>query len=187
MRVLHLGNIANNGYNNAKLLRRLGIEADVIIYDYEHIMGSPEWEDADFEGKVSEWHPNWSEVSLNGFKKPDWVFQLNYKRYFKGQVSILALFKLPYYFVKLKTVWEETKRILKAYGIKLNYKDFFIMARFYEHSRPLKKYLDNYDIIQAYGVEPVWPFLLLPDKPLVSFEHGTLRDVFNGGLYNLLI
>ena len=39
LRVLHIGNIANNGYLVAKLLRRAGIEADVLSYDYYHVMG----------------------------------------------------------------------------------------------------------------------------------------------------
>ena len=42
-RVLHIGNIANNAYLNAKILNRRGFECDVICYDYYHIMGCPEW------------------------------------------------------------------------------------------------------------------------------------------------
>ena len=38
-RVLHIGNIANNAYNNAKLLNNAGLDCDVICYDYYHIMG----------------------------------------------------------------------------------------------------------------------------------------------------
>jgi len=49
-RVLHLGNIANNAYLNAKILRSSGVEADVLCCDYYHIMGCPEWEDADLAG-----------------------------------------------------------------------------------------------------------------------------------------
>ena len=45
LRVLHIGNIANNAYNNARIQRQYGIEADVICYDYYHIMSCPEWED----------------------------------------------------------------------------------------------------------------------------------------------
>ena len=52
LRVLHVGNIANNAYNNAKIQREHGIEAHVIAANYYHIMGCPEWEDADMEGEV---------------------------------------------------------------------------------------------------------------------------------------
>lgn len=75
-RVLHLGNIANNAYLNAKLLRAVGVEADVLCCDYYHIMGSPEWEDADFSGDYgSDDLPSWSRVDLGGFRRPDWFVQ----------------------------------------------------------------------------------------------------------------
>ena len=59
LRVLHIGNIANNAYNNAKIQRSLGIEADVLCYDYYHIMGTPEWEDTDIQGSLDNFHPDW--------------------------------------------------------------------------------------------------------------------------------
>lgn len=76
-RMLHIGNIANNAYNNAKLLNKAGLDCDVICYDYYHIMGCPEWEDADFdEGEINDqFSPNWGLVNLNGFKRPRWFVQ----------------------------------------------------------------------------------------------------------------
>jgi len=75
-RVLHIGNIANNAYNNAKLLIEVGLECDVICYDYYHIMGTPEWEDADFtDSKIDQSYPNWASINLNGFKRPEWFVQ----------------------------------------------------------------------------------------------------------------
>jgi 2-polyprenyl-3-methyl-5-hydroxy-6-metoxy-1,4-benzoquinol methylase/glycosyltransferase involved in cell wall biosynthesis len=74
-RVLHLGNIANNGYINAKIQRQVGIEADVASCDYYHVMGTPEWEDAEFRGNVDEAHPNWSRVDLGGWERPRWFVQ----------------------------------------------------------------------------------------------------------------
>lgn len=75
-RILHIGNIANNAYNNVKLLNEAGFDCDVICYDYYHIMGCPEWEDADFEGEIrDQFFPNWSSVDLNGFRRPKWFAQ----------------------------------------------------------------------------------------------------------------
>ncbi|MCC5635730.1 hypothetical protein LC593_07660 [Nostoc sp. CHAB 5844] len=75
-RILHIGNIANNAYNNAKLLNQIGLECDVICYDYYHIMSSPEWEDADFEGEIKDqFFPNWNSVKLQGFQRPKWFVQ----------------------------------------------------------------------------------------------------------------
>jgi glycosyltransferase involved in cell wall biosynthesis len=76
LRILHIGNIANNAYINAKIQRRAGIEADVVAYDYYHVMGCPEWEDADFLGDVGdESFPDWSAVDLRGFRRPPWFVQ----------------------------------------------------------------------------------------------------------------
>jgi glycosyltransferase involved in cell wall biosynthesis len=44
LRVLHVGNIANNAYLNAKFLREVGIDCHVMSYDYYDIMATPEWE-----------------------------------------------------------------------------------------------------------------------------------------------
>jgi hypothetical protein len=75
-RVLHIGNIANNAYANAKLLIEAGFECDVICYDYYHIMGTPEWEDADFKNTLKDdFYPNWQKVNLNGFVRPKWFVQ----------------------------------------------------------------------------------------------------------------
>ncbi len=75
-RVLCIGNVANNGYNNGKILARAGWDIDVVCYDYYHIMGCPEWEDADFEGDVGDpFNPNWRRVNLNGFERPSWFVQ----------------------------------------------------------------------------------------------------------------
>ncbi|MFM9975743.1 MAG: hypothetical protein ACKVON_14360 [Beijerinckiaceae bacterium] len=75
LRVLHIGNIANNAYNNARIQRQYGIEADVICYDYYHIMSCPEWEDGSFTGNVEGNFPDWFATSLKGFSRPDWFVQ----------------------------------------------------------------------------------------------------------------
>jgi glycosyltransferase involved in cell wall biosynthesis len=76
MKILHVGNIANNAYNNAKVLNDAGFDCDVICYDYYHIMSCPEWEDADFRGEVDDQYtPDWSRVDLKGFERPAWFAQ----------------------------------------------------------------------------------------------------------------
>ena len=75
-RILHIGNIANNAYLNAKLMNEAGCDCDVICYDYYHIMGCPEWEDADIDGDVGDhFRPDWSRLNLNGFERPRWFVQ----------------------------------------------------------------------------------------------------------------
>ena len=75
-RILHIGNIANNAYNNAKILNGAGLANDVICYDYYHIMGCPEWEDADFEGDLDDdFRPNWFALGIKNFQRPSWFAQ----------------------------------------------------------------------------------------------------------------
>jgi glycosyltransferase involved in cell wall biosynthesis len=76
LRVLHIGNIANNAYNNAKIQRNRGIAADVLSHDYYHIMACPEWEDADYLGEVGDpMFPDWWAARLGGFARPRWFVQ----------------------------------------------------------------------------------------------------------------
>lgn len=76
LRVLHIGNIANNAYINAKIQRAIGIEADVCCYEYFHVMGCPEWEDSDFDGDIrDQFFPDWWAVDLKGFERPRWFAQ----------------------------------------------------------------------------------------------------------------
>ena len=73
LRAIHLGNIANNGYLNAKLLTCRGWSCEVVSHDYTHVMGCPEWEDADFGAdKVDEQRPDWGGVNLGNFCRPAW-------------------------------------------------------------------------------------------------------------------
>jgi len=73
MRVLHLGNIAGNGYQNAKFQRRKGIEAFVLSYNYRYCIGQPEWEDGDFDGPIDNPDdPDWACANLRPFERPPW-------------------------------------------------------------------------------------------------------------------
>lgn len=106
IRTLHIGNIANNAYLNAKILNEKGIVADVLCLDYYHVMGLPEWEDSNFIGNHNDdFYPDLSKVNLNGFKRPSWFVQgrkLDAIKYLivKNDKSFL---KSKYYEIKLKT------------------------------------------------------------------------------------
>ncbi len=75
-RVLHIGNVANYAYVNAKLMRGDGIDADVIDPDFYHIMATPEWHEARVDGEYGDdFLPRWSQVDLGGYTRPDWFVQ----------------------------------------------------------------------------------------------------------------
>ncbi len=72
-RILHVGNIAGNAYQNAKILNEAGADCDVLSADYYHAMGCPEWEDASFTGDLGNLsYPLWHKVGLHGFQRPKW-------------------------------------------------------------------------------------------------------------------
>jgi glycosyltransferase involved in cell wall biosynthesis len=74
--VLHIGNIANAAYLNARMLNEAGIDCDVLCYAYYHIMGCPEWESAVFDPNgVDPDRPLWSRIDLHGFGRPRWFAQ----------------------------------------------------------------------------------------------------------------
>lgn len=75
-RILHVGNIANNAYVNAKLLNEIGFDCDVLCHDYYHIMGCPEWEEVEFSGDIGDpFFPRWWAVDLKGYRRPRWFAQ----------------------------------------------------------------------------------------------------------------
>ena len=59
--ILHLGNIANNAYNNAKYLNRnvKGLRHNVLNFDNPHVMASPQWEEIDSLLPIDEFAPSW--------------------------------------------------------------------------------------------------------------------------------
>ena len=75
-RMVHLGNIANNAYHAAKMMRTVGIEGDVLaLHDY-FVMSSPEWEEADMREVPEDlFAPDWRKVDLRGYKRPGWYVQ----------------------------------------------------------------------------------------------------------------
>lgn len=79
-RVLHVGNIANNAYLNAKLLNERGFDCDVLCHDYYHVMGCPEWMETAFEGDIGDpFFPRWWAVDLKGYLRPRWFVQGTFK------------------------------------------------------------------------------------------------------------
>ena len=59
--ILHLGNIANNAYNNAKYLNRQNNEFrhHALNFDNPHVMASPEWEEIESLELIDEYNPLW--------------------------------------------------------------------------------------------------------------------------------
>ena len=75
-RVLHICNVANYAYANARLMRQHGIEADVVDPDFYHIMATPEWYDTEVTGDYGdEFFPDWKNLEFGPYARPDWFIQ----------------------------------------------------------------------------------------------------------------
>lgn len=73
LRVLHIGNIANNAYLNAKFLRSVGVDAHVVSYSYDHVMATPEWEEVEIlHDHGDDFSPKFSKHDLSDYRRPNW-------------------------------------------------------------------------------------------------------------------
>jgi len=76
LRVLHLGNIANNAFLNAKFMRSVGIDAEVATRDYYHIMATPEWEEEVVRGDWGDDNrPDFKTSTVGDYARPRWFMQ----------------------------------------------------------------------------------------------------------------
>ena len=197
LRILHIGNIANNAYLASKILNEAGYDCDVFCYDYYHVMGSPEWEDADFVGDIDDaFGPDWGQIDLRGFQRPRWFAQgpfdacINYLSSRRtGQFAEAAFWwhKLmirqpisdqPADEVDLENFLSNFDFIAEASEISQLMADLeaTFVGAYQSHLARLKMLLTKYDIIQAYGSNPFLP-ALVGKRPIVAFEHGTIRKI----------
>ncbi|GIW53760.1 MAG: hypothetical protein KatS3mg082_0164 [Nitrospiraceae bacterium] len=179
MRILHVGNIANNAYNNAKFLRRKAIEADVLCYDYSHIMAQPEWEDAEFDGQPDEFNPRWDWLKLNGFRRPPWFMQatlvpggMDRKQRFRGQFRLERLVRDPACWFQILAKYLECR----ATGSKPHPR-LIDVFQIFPNRRRFREWFERYDLIQAYATEPINAWMFADGRPYVAFEHGTMREI----------
>ena len=196
---LHLGNIANNAFHNARLLKQFDIESTVVCYDYFDPMACPEWDEAHFEPVPQTRYPNWS-ILADSYKRPEWFIQgyaSTVQKYFQdgnrseldrenGIVPAFAFchrsFKerarINYHLRRLSsfpTQWKNFKNVFKRLfpdREQLNDKD---LAQGHRWSYGWEKVLKKFDITIAYACDPIIP--MLHGVPYIAFEHGTLRDI----------
>lgn len=196
LRVLHVGNVANNAYLNAKLLNEAGFDCDVLSYAHYHAMGAPEWEDADFTGSIDEARVDWRAVDLRGFARPRWFAQgpiadaVAYLQARRSGGNADAKWRWLEFRRDLITgsrwAWLRSLRASVqgkgAYGASgasgaKGEDDVTTYAR--QRVWPLdaiKRLFAAYDVIHAYGAEPILP-MVCGSHPYVAFEHGTLRSL----------
>lgn len=84
MRILVLGNMANDGYYVAKALRSAGIDAHLGILYPDFGMAFPEWEEVTYDGKVDPYSFTLEKKKSEEWKRPEWIKYIDttYTKYF---------------------------------------------------------------------------------------------------------
>ncbi len=186
MRVLHVGNVANNGYLNAKFQRRVEIKADALC-DERHILSLPEWEDADLHGTF-EPYPDPAELAREGsWERPPWVLERDdpiLRRRFPGHLFLDGLvrsFASPLVFPQTP---RRVRRDYAALEAKLGplrpfdvNRGLLAQQRFALLWPDLRRLFARYDLVQAYATHPILVYLATTEVPYVAFEHGTMREL----------
>jgi len=182
MRVLHLGNTANNGYLNAKLLRRAGVEADVLVDEW-HILSQPEWEDAPLEGAFEPFESLVEPARRVGWRRPDWVLSFaewnpNFRRRsWLGERGRIG--------ASLPSLVREHRRLRSLDGVDERNPPRLLdvvrasvwTKRLEESFGSLAELFGQYDLVQAYSTDPILPLVTGARPPYIAFEHGTMREI----------
>jgi glycosyltransferase involved in cell wall biosynthesis len=185
LRVLHVGNIANNAYLNAKFLRRVGVEADALCDEW-HIFCQPEWEDADLDGAFEPEEELAQQAAERGWTQPDWVFRLRtwdpgfrHEPWLKERLLVLR--DLPGLVRRRRELRRLYEPVRAAVGRDLSVLDLVYASvwkrRLGRELGSLDDLFARYDVVQLYGAHPALLALPSPPVPYVAFEHGTMREV----------
>jgi len=184
VRVLHVGNIANNAYLNAKLQRRAGIDADALCDEW-HIFAQPEWEDADLDGAFEAQQQLAGPAAAVGWRRPDWVLGLrswdpDFSEEPWLEERLVVLKDLPRLALRrrqLRSLYDSLHPVLRRDLRVLDLAHASMWRRRLERRvGSLEALFGAYDVVQLYGLHPALLPLGLPRVPYVAFEHGTMRE-----------
>jgi len=185
MRVLHVGNVANNAYLNAKLQRRAGIEADALCDEW-HLFSQPEWEDAPLEGSFDELERLTEAAARVGWQRPPWVFVQDVWSDDPAGVGRLSeRVRLAASIPRLVPLYRELRREYEPLRTVLDTDLRFVdllratnwRKRLDRTVTPLAPLFRRYDVVQANGPHPILCLLAGTHGPWIAFEHGTLREI----------
>jgi glycosyltransferase involved in cell wall biosynthesis len=183
--VLHLGNVAQNGYNNAKLLRRLGVTTFAVC-DESQALAQPEWEDAPLPpdtDALATWTP---ELAVDGWTRPDWVIAPHApprrpRGWYRAAYSTALATALPRLVALHRSLEADYRALRSVLGSDLSLRD--VVAGFraaWMHSLllgDLGSLFRRFDLVQAYATHATLPLVAAPRRAFVAYEHGTLRDL----------
>jgi hypothetical protein len=181
MRILHVGNIANNGYLAAKKERENGFESYLVNVNAHHVMMMPEWEELNLEFEYSQYSTDM--LKLKSKDIPSWVLS--------GSWSAICdvLFPSTQFAKKLNLNSKENRKLdnflrimIKLFRnwIPKKLRPFIAYNVLYRlrninDDKHIKRVFASFDKIIFYG-----PFCNLSkyveNGRYIAFEHGTLRN-----------
>ena len=193
LRVLHVGNVANNGYLNAKLQRRVGIAADAVCDEW-HMISQPEWEDAPL-GPVED--PLAPLMGTSEWHRPDWVLtprrwdpRAEEERWLHERVRLAV--DAPALLARYPSFRRRYAPLRKILGHDLQFTDLLRagawLNRFEGQFGSARRLFARYEVVQAYAIHPILFLLVGGGRPFVAFEHGTMRELpFEDSFYGRLL
>jgi hypothetical protein len=181
MRILHVGNIANNGYLAAKKERENGFESYLVNVNAHHVMMMPEWEELNLEFKHSQYSTDI--LKTIGKEVPFWVLSGSWSVICEALFSSNQLARkinlnsnkkrdldnFLRIMIKLFRNWIPKKlRPFIAYNVLYRLRNI-------NDSKHIKRVFASFEKIVFYG-----PFCNLSkyveNGKYIAFEHGTLRN-----------
>jgi glycosyltransferase involved in cell wall biosynthesis len=183
--VLHLGNVAQNGYNNAKLLRRLGVQAWAVC-DEAQALAQPEWEDAPLPAGTAAMAPWVPTVAVDGWSRPEWVIApappaRRVPGWYRATYAVARARAQRRLHRLHRALADDYAPLRDVLGSELAFAD--VEAGFraaWMHSLllgDLGGLLGRFDLVQAYATHATLPLVVTPDRSFVAYEHGTLREL----------
>ena len=169
--------MAQNGYNNAKLLRRLGVDADVVC-DETEALAQPEWEDADLPSSIEAMAPLPPGLQLARWIRPDWVIAPRpVRRGAPGMGRLRFTAALACRAPELLRLRARFRH--EGHDVALRDLAAAFWAVWLQSLRlgDLGMLYRRYDVVQAYATHAILPSLVAPERPFVAYEHGTLREL----------
>jgi len=100
MKILILGNMANDGYSVAKQLRKMNVDVDLAINISDFGMALPEWEDGNFSNGVNPYMLNRKDLE-NAWSAPKWIKYFDFKNKVPKTVHLIAKLEARINLIKL--------------------------------------------------------------------------------------
>ncbi|MDP1878055.1 MAG: glycosyltransferase [Actinomycetota bacterium] len=189
LRVLHVGNIANNAYLLAKAQREVGIDALVASPHFTHVMGFPEWEEASFS-IAGDQHFR-GPITDVPFTSPDWFLAGSWGEIASkvgerwdpgvtpdvgGPTRIRSRMGSAFY-----RAWPHLRGLVVSV-VPASAKPWLASSVLYwlkdsiSSKADISRAVNLADILHVYGPSAGILDHVPPGVPIVATEHGTLRD-----------